>query len=142
MKTPVCVGKITKGKREFFYAPVFDIDLQNSKGGTKMKIQTLQKITYKVELSELYIKPFYKGDIVEHYSICSNERNQEIELGSYSDKKLAEHMLNLIELYKDCPSGISILEEDTLHQDLVITAAYKFKKSLRDMFDNGTLCNK
>lgn len=35
MKKLVCVGKIKGGIKEFSYAPMFDTDLQDVKGGTK-----------------------------------------------------------------------------------------------------------
>lgn len=96
-----------------------------------MLVKTLQNQIFNVVFEDLYIKPFYKGDIIDHYSICTNERNKEIELGSYTDKNIAEHMLHLTGLYKDYPNPIEMLKEISLCQDMYLTSLYKLRKAQR-----------
>lgn len=129
MEQLVCVCKIKGNKKEISIAPVFDKDLQNKKCESKMLIKTLQKQVFQIDFSTLYIKPFYSGDKVSNYSICTNERNNEVVLGSYSEKKIAEHMIHLLGLYQDYPMEVDMLEEIQLCEDLYLQANERLRRA-------------
>lgn len=94
-----------------------------------MLIKTLQKQVFAVDFSTLYIKPFYCGDKVSSYGICTNERNNEIVLGNYSEKKIAEHMIHLLGLYQGCPLEVVMLEEVWLCEDLYLQANERLRRA-------------
>lgn len=87
-----------------------------------MLIKSLQQKVYNVNLAEVYIKPFYNGDIVKNYAICSNERNNEVVLAEYSDRIIANHMVHLLQLYENMSFPVDMLTEIRLAEDLWLAA--------------------
>lgn len=96
-----------------------------------MKIKTLQEKVFNVELEELYLKPEYLGDKVSNWCICTNQRNQEIMLVSYSEKKIAEHMLHILKLCSYTDFEIELVPEVQICQDLYFNALEGLNKAKR-----------
>jgi hypothetical protein len=90
-------------------------------------IKSLQGKLFKVDHTELYIKPFFKDGIANEYSICTNGGNVEIIIVTYSDKEIAKHMLKLLDLYKKHPCEVNVLSETTIARDLWLIACSRYK---------------
>ena len=96
-----------------------------------MKIKTLEEKVFNVELEELFLKPIYAGDKVMSWSICTNQRNQEIALGSYSEKKIAEHMLDILKLCDTSHFEVELVPEVQICQDLYLQATERLNRANR-----------
>lgn len=94
-----------------------------------MKIRTLDNKLFNVELEELYIKPEYAGDKVISWCICTNQRNEEIILGSYSKKEISSHMLNILRLCSYADFEMELVPEVRICQDLYLQAAESLKRA-------------
>lgn len=94
-----------------------------------MKIETLEGKIFNVELEELYLKPAYAGDKVRSWGICTNQRNQEIILGSYSEKKIASHMLDIFKLCSYTDFTMELVPEVQICQDLYFSAVESLNKA-------------
>lgn len=104
-----------------------------------MLIKTLENNIYNVETDELYVKPFYHtGDSIKVWCICVNQRNQEIVLGSYSEKKIAEHMLDILKLCSYTDFTMELVPEVQICQDLYFSAVESLKKAT-NMYMKGVI---
>lgn len=105
-----------------------------------MKIKSLEGKILDVDLSEVYIKPFYRGKNIESYAICSNESNVEVVLGTYTSKVIAKHMVHLLEVSSRLEGfALQMLPEVNLAEDLWVTASYRLTKAREEAKKNEKL---
>lgn len=113
-----------------------------------MLIQNLKGKVIDVNLGEVYIKPFYTGNKVTSYGLCSNENNEEIILETYANSLIARYMMKILELSRDFSFPVELLPEVRLAEDLVLQANARLLAVKRNYLkkqkeeDNGGICCK
>ncbi|KZL88497.1 hypothetical protein [Clostridium magnum] len=94
-----------------------------------MIIKSLEGQVFNVVVDELYLKPTYRDDSVCSWTICSNEKNQELVLGVYSKKRIAGQMLHILELCANKLIETSLISEEQLCQDIYFQAMERLNKA-------------
>ncbi|AXG97796.1 hypothetical protein [Clostridium botulinum] len=94
-----------------------------------MIIKTLEGQIHKVNIEEVYIKPFYLKNKIHCYALCSNEDNNEVVLAEYTDRTIAGHMLHLLIHCSALDVPHEILPYVSLQEDLLLSASFKLRKA-------------
>lgn len=114
-----------------------------------MLLQNLKGQIIDVDLGETYIKPFYTGNKITSYALCSNENNEEVVIETYTNKLIIKYMFKLLEMCNDYSFPVELLPEVRLAEDLVlqanarlVTVKRNYLKKQKEEVNNGGICGK